>query len=253
MQPTRAVATLLLGLLLAPFPVAAQPDPPRILTGLWDGRVDIHVTSWPGPDCRLFFYQVSPAVAARWSGKAYYLSPRLRTVINVEGDAFGDVVTVRFPVLSYAMVRLAVTPVRNEPMLIGAFRYNGGVPIGVTMYLSKVKPGAKMATPGFLGTWLGAWENPAGEHQIDTALVVEKTDGASVKATYLWGTAPQLGINAPGQFLVTGTIDAGDTLRISLPTGAQVVYRLSADQQTLAGEHTREGRVGQGLFRRVPP
>lgn len=253
MQPTRAVATLLLGLLLAPFPVAAQPDPPRILTGLWDGRVDIHTTWWPGPDCRLFIYQVSPAVDARWSGEAYYLSPRLRTVINVEGDAFGDVMTVRFRVLSNAMVRLSVQSVRNTEMLIGTFRYNGGIPIGYTTYLSKVKPGAKMSQPGFLGTWLGAWENPAGEHQIDTALVVEKTDGASVKATYLWGTAPQLGINAPGQFLVTGTIDAGDTLRISLPTGAQVVYRLSADQQSLAGEHTREGRVGQGVLRRVPP
>lgn len=252
MQPTRAVTTLLLGLLLASGPVAAEPDPPRILTGLWDGRVDIHTTWWPGPDCRLFFYQVSPAVDARWSGKAYYLSPRLRIVINVEGDAFGDVVTVRFPVLSYAMVRLAVTPVRNEPMLIGSFRYNGGVPIGVTMYMSKVKPGANVPRPGFLGTWIGSWESPAGG-EIDTALVVEKTDGASARAVYLWGTAPHLGINAPGQFQVAGTLDGADTLRLELPTGAQVLYRLSADQQTLAAKHTREGRVGRGVLRRVPP
>ena len=69
---------------------------------------------------------------------------------------------------------------------------------------------------------------------------------------YLWGIAPQLGINAPGQFLVTGTIDAGETLRLDLPNGAQVVYGLSADQQELAGEFTREGRVVRGVFKRAP-
>lgn len=254
MRSRRHAVALFLALALAATPAAAQPDPSRILTGLWDGRVDIHTTWWPGQDTRLFIHQVSPVVNSHWTGKAYYLAPRLRLVVDLEGDAFGDVVTVRFPVLSHAMFRLTVTPVRREPMLIGAFRYNGGYPpTGYTVYLSKVSPGAKMATPGFLGTWIGAWENPPGERQIDTALVVEKIDGASAKAVYLWGTAPQLGINAPGQFLVTGKVEAGDTLRLDLPNGAQVVYRLAADSQTLAGEYTGLRGVGRGALQRVTP
>lgn len=252
MSSTRAAAVVLLALSVAAAPVWAEPDPARILTGLWDGRVDIHTTWWPGPDCRLFFYRVSPVLNSRWTGKMLYLSPRLRQVIDVEGDAFDSVVTVRFRAWSVAMVRLDVTPVRKKPMLIGSFRYNEGKPNGFPVYLSKMDPGAGAERPGFLGTWIGAWENRAGERLIDMALVVEKMDGASAKTVYLWGSAPQLGVNAPGQFQVTGALEGDDTLRLVLPNGAQVTYRLSPDEQKLAGEHSRDGRVTRGVLERAP-
>ena len=67
---------------------------------------------------------------------------------------------------------------------------------------------------------------------------------------YSWGVAPAWNITTPGFVRVTGTVDEGGILRGTLSNGAAVAYRLSQDQQTLAGEYVLRGRTTLGSFTR---
>jgi len=49
---------------------------------------------------------------------------------------------------------------------------------------------------------------------------------------------------------VTGIVDDADVLRGTLSNGAEVAYRLSQDQQALAGEYVLRGRTTLGSFKR---
>src|SRR5262252_7880029 len=97
----------------------------------------------------------------------------------------------------------------------------------------------------FSGTWAGRWANT-----LDHVLVVEKIEGRNVTFIYSWGVAPAWNITTPGFVRVTGTVDEGGILRGTLSNGAAVAYRLSQDQQTLAGEYVLHGRTTLGSFTR---
>jgi hypothetical protein len=81
-------------------------------------------------------------------------------------------------------------------------------------------------------------------------LVVEKIEGRNVTFVYSWGVAPAQKITTPGFVRVTGTVDEDGILRGTLSDGAAVAYRLSQDQQTLAGEYVLRGRTTLGSFTR---
>jgi Amidohydrolase family len=97
----------------------------------------------------------------------------------------------------------------------------------------------------FSGTWAGQWG-----HTLDHVLVVEKIAGRNVTFIYSWGVAPAWNITRPGFARVTGTVDEGGILRGTLSNGAAVAYRLSQDQQILAGEYVLRGRTTLGSFTR---
>jgi len=97
----------------------------------------------------------------------------------------------------------------------------------------------------FSGKWAGQWGQT-----LDHVLVVEKIDGRNVTFIYSWGVAPASNITRPGVERVTGTVDDGDILRGTLSNGAEVAYKLSQDQQTLAGEYILRGRTTLGSFKR---
>lgn len=102
------------------------------------------------------------------------------------------------------------------------------------------------ATAGFGGTWVGNWERT-----LDHTLVVEKIEGATASIIYSWGRALSWNIDTPGFSRVTGTI-SGDLLRATLANGADVVYKLSADQQSLDAQYIRQGRLTLGKLSRLP-
>jgi len=97
----------------------------------------------------------------------------------------------------------------------------------------------------FSGQWAGPWENT-----LDHVLVVEKIAGRNVTFIYSWGIAPAWNITRPGFERVTGIVDDADVLRGTLSNGAEVAYRLSQDQQALAGEYVLRGRTTLGSFKR---
>lgn len=180
----------------------------------------------------------------------FFLDSRLRGLATeAEADVFGEIVTVRFyvpdPVI--AKVSLGLKPIAGDVRLLGTFRYSVMPPSGFHMLVSRVRPQSTVAaTAGFVGTWIGRWQGGQ-----DGGLVVEEGDGPSVRATYFWGVAPLIGIRYPGGVVVRGASVADDTLRLELPNGAQVRYRLSPDQGTLSAEYSRQGRVSRGVFERV--
>jgi len=85
---------------------------------------------------------------------------------------------------------------------------------------------------------------------LDHVLVVEKIAGRNVTFIYSWGIAPAWNITRPGFERVTGIVDDADVLRGTLSNGAEVDYRLSQDQQALAGEYVLRGRTTLGSFKR---
>jgi imidazolonepropionase-like amidohydrolase len=97
----------------------------------------------------------------------------------------------------------------------------------------------------FSGKWTGRWANT-----LDHVLVVEKIDGRNVTFIYSWGVAPAWNITMPGFVRVTGTVDDGGVLRGTLSNGAEVAYKLSQDQQTLADEYVLRGHTTLGSFKR---
>jgi hypothetical protein len=97
----------------------------------------------------------------------------------------------------------------------------------------------------FSGTWAGRWGDT-----IDHILVVEKIEGRTVTFIYSWSMAPARDSRRQGFVRVTGTVDEGGILRGTLSNGAVVAYRLSQDQQTLAGEYVLRGRTTLGSFTR---
>jgi cytosine/adenosine deaminase-related metal-dependent hydrolase len=97
----------------------------------------------------------------------------------------------------------------------------------------------------FSGRWAGTWENT-----LDHMLVVERIAGRNVTFIYSWGVAPARNITRPGFERVTGAVDEAGVLRATLHNGAEVSYRLSPDQQVLAGEYVQRGRTILGRFTR---
>lgn len=104
------------------------------------------------------------------------------------------------------------------------------------------------ATTGFNGTWIGSWGQ--GRGSLDHTLVVEKSDGSSAMIIYSWGTAPASGILSPGFVRATATV-SGNLLKATLPNGAEVSYKLSADQQWLDAQYILRGSTTLGALNRL--
>jgi hypothetical protein len=96
----------------------------------------------------------------------------------------------------------------------------------------------------FSGKWAGQWGRT-----LDHLLVVEKIDGRSAVFIYSHGTAPSWGITQPNFVRVTGEFRDDGSLRGTLPNGAWVTYKMSADGESLDGEYVRGG-VTRGVFKR---
>ncbi|KKU14458.1 MAG: hypothetical protein UX23_C0016G0001 [Parcubacteria group bacterium GW2011_GWB1_45_9] len=70
------------------------------------------------------------------------------------------------------------------------------------------------------GMWVGVWSGA-----MDSVLVVEEVGITSAKTIYAFGTAPQWGITRPEWYRVQGEL-ANDTLKLKLPNGRTVTYRM---------------------------
>ena len=121
-------------------------------------------------------------------------------------------------------------------------------PLPLDLNITAPAPNMPKEAAAFSGTWVGLWEG-----KLEHTLVVEKIEGASATTVYSWGTEPSWGINRPGFTRQTGTIEPGGLLRVKLANGAEVVYKLAPDQQSLNGQYTLRGNVTLGAFRRPQP
>ena len=139
--------------------------------------------------------------------------------------------------------RAALDALLAQAKAAAAPSYLPPTPQDVTMVAPAVDVPSGVAA--FSGTWAGQWG-----HTLDHVLVVEKIEGRNVMFIYSWGVAPAWNITRPGFVRVTGSVDEGGRLRGTLSNGAAVAYRLSQDQQVLAGEYVLRGRTICGSFTR---
>jgi Amidohydrolase family len=139
--------------------------------------------------------------------------------------------------------RAALDALLAQAKAAAAPSYLPPTPQDVTMVAPAVDVPSGVAA--FSGTWAGQWG-----HTLDHVLVVEKIEGRNVTFIYSWGVAPAWNLTRPGFVRVTGSVDEGGILRGTLSNGAAVAYRLSQDQQALAGEYVLRGRTTLGSFTR---
>jgi len=97
----------------------------------------------------------------------------------------------------------------------------------------------------FSGKWAGQWGQT-----LDHVLVVEKIDGRNVAFIYSWGVTPASNITRPGFERTTAPWTMVISSEGRLSNGAEIAYKLSQDQQTLAGEYILRGRTTLGSFKR---
>ena len=118
-----------------------------------------------------------------------------------------------------------------------------GTPLPDDLALMQPAPDVPSALAAFVGVWAGQWLNGP-----DHTLVVEKIEGRKARVVYSYGVVPGGGEAGFGR--VDADLTESGALRASLRNGAVVVYRISPDGRSLAGEWLRQGRAFAGTFQR---
>jgi hypothetical protein len=122
-------------------------------------------------------------------------------------------------------------------------------------------PDVPRALAALSGTWIGEWgavRMRMGDEMVlapatwpvPAILAVERIEGRRAWLVYAWGATAD--VPREGSERVAGTIGPDGVLRASLPNGAELEYRLAADQRTLSGTYRLRGVPMFGEFKRRP-
>jgi hypothetical protein len=130
----------------------------------------------------------------------------------------------------------------------GCLAQQVNTPLPLNLDISPPASAVTKSVAAFSGTWVGYWEDT-----LASTLVVEKIDQSSASIVYSWGTASSWDINRPGFVRAVGKISANGLLSATLPNRAEVIYKLTPDQQSLEAQYIRDGRVTLGTFKRAQP
>jgi hypothetical protein len=100
----------------------------------------------------------------------------------------------------------------------------------------------------FAGSWEGKWSGGP-----DHMFVIENIEGSRAELAYRSKSLERrTGAHEGGFGRVTATLAEDGSLRATLVNGASVVYRLSEDRRSIAGEYVRETVHKHGVFTRPP-
>ena len=162
---------------------------------------------------------------------------------------------------SPAAVRAARTALAALVAILAAACGATGRPAVLPPDVRIVAPGPDVPRPlaALSGTWTGEWgavSTRIGDETVlapatwpvPALLAVERVEGRRAWLVYAWGATAD--VPREGWERAVGTIGPDGVLRAVLASGAELEYRLSADQRTLSGTHRLRGVPMFGEFNR---
>jgi hypothetical protein len=143
---------------------------------------------------------------------------------------------------------------------VGQVAGQPGVPLPPEVRAVPLPPDVRVIPPSadipkefasFSGWWTGIWDRVLPHVLVVEEITPERiTEPAGAVVVYAWGDAPQWGIR-PGWTRVRARFLRGELHLARFPNGAQVIYRMRADE-TLDATYDLRGQITRATLRRVP-